>query len=200
MLKILIVSDDIYFMKGLEALIVEVSGGMKKRKVQFVIQNNKTASNDACITFRYCLASIRLIKDERERTWTSDTCAGNNMTLHIPFTCHDDNLQEIMGKIKKLLLIASMDPAGIATREKYKSIGLKDFMQLSMTESKVMLLIGKGHDTEYISRMLNRSEKTISTHCRNASRKLGMINRVEFYRCASFIANSGSKDWSVICL
>ncbi|WP_342754613.1 helix-turn-helix transcriptional regulator [Pantoea sp. MBD-2R] len=198
MLKILIVSDDIYFMKGLESLIFEVNGGLIKKRINFVMSRKYVASNDANIIFRGCLASVRMKK--KECLWPSEMSASNNMTLHIPFSCHDDNLQGIMGKIKKLLLIASMDHSGSAAREKYKSIGLKDFMQLSTTESKVMLLIGEGHNTELISKMLNRSEKTINTHYRNASRKLGMVNRIEFYRCASFIANSGSKNWSIICL
>lgn len=198
MLKIIIFNDNIYFSKGLKSLILDVSNGMLKKRIDFIIPDNYIASNEAHIIFRGCLASVRLKK--KERTWPSDMYANSNMILHIPFSCHDDNLQGIMGKIKKLLLIASMDYSGVTTREKYKSIGLKDFMQLSTTESKVMQLIGEGHNTEFISKMLNRSEKTINTHCRNASRKLGMVNRVEFYRCASFIANSGSKDWSIICL
>lgn len=198
MLKILIFNDDIYFTNGLKSLIFDVNNGMVKKRIDFIMPGSHRALNEANIIFRGYLASIRLKK--KERTWPSDMYANSNMTLHVPFSCHDDNLQEIMGKIKKILLIASMDHSAITTREKYKSIGLKDFMQLSTTESKVMQLIGEGHNTEFISKMLNRSEKTINTHCRNASRKLGMVNRVEFYRCASFIANSGNEDWSVICL
>ena len=198
MLKILIVNDDIYFAKGLKSLISEVNKDMVKMHIDFAASGSHAASNEVHVVFREYLASVRLKK--KERTWPSDMCANGNMILHIPFSCHDDNLQEIMGKIKKLLLIASMDHSGISSRERYKNIGLKDFMQLSTTESKVMQLIGEGYNTEFISKMLNRSEKTINTHCRNASRKLGMGNRFEFYRCASFIASSGSKDWSILCL
>lgn len=93
-----------------------------------------------------------------------------------------------------------MNAPGFASHENYKRTGLKQFMQLSSTESKVMLMIGQGYDTVNISRMLGRSEKTVNTHCRNAIRKMGMINRVEFYKYASFIAKTGNKRGSTLCL
>ena len=81
-----------------------------------------------------------------------------------------------------------------------RRIGLKNYIQLSMTESKVVQLTGKGHSTTDISKILDRSEKTILTHRRNAIRKLGMFNRLEFYKYASLMRNYSNKDAVFICL
>jgi DNA-binding CsgD family transcriptional regulator len=104
-------------------------------------------------------------------------------------------------KIGKILAIAKADYNLLANREEaYWKFGLKKYAQLSDTENDIMILIGRGYNSTDISRILNRSRKTISTHYRNASRKMGAANRAEFYRYASFIAKCGRDERNTLCL
>ncbi|WP_380182317.1 helix-turn-helix transcriptional regulator [Kalamiella sp. sgz302252] len=158
------------------------------------------ARMEADIIFRDIIITI-FCKKESSDPFRGKNKADKQVTaLHIPFICRGDNLPQITGKIKKILMIANMNAASLTSREGYKINGLKEFMQLSSTESKVMLMIGQGYDAEAISRILGRSEKTVHTHCRNAIRKMGMLNRMDFYRYASFIARSEGKKGNTLCL
>ncbi len=196
--KVSLQSDNFYYTFGLSLLINEVNSVLSKSSLCFLVGEPAEDSNEKNIIIRDSMVSIQMNKECRR--WRSENNKLNRTTIHIPFGCRQNNLSEIMGKLEKILLIASMDYSSFSSPENHKTIGLKKFMQLSLTECKILLLIGKGHNIGNISRILNRSEKTINTHCRNSIRKLGMLNRVEFYKYASFIAHCGNKDRSTLCL
>ncbi|RRZ91667.1 helix-turn-helix transcriptional regulator [Erwinia sp. 198] len=198
MLKIIVASDNIYYRKGVESLIMSAGKTLRNGLFEVYSETSNLITKEADIVFRDIMISIFF--------YTRETISGKGQTeyyqtaLHIPFICRGDNIPQITGKIRKIMLIASTNAANFTSRENYKITGLKEFMQLSSTESKVMLMVGQGYDTENISRMLGRSKKTVSTHCRNAIRKMGMLNRVEFYKYASFVAKAGNKKGNTLCL
>jgi len=200
MLKITVASEDVFYRKGLESLIVKTGNIIKDGLVEILSDKDGSAVAEADIVFRDIMISISFNNNRCGRFAGKGRAENSLPTLHIPFTCRGDNLQQITGKIKKILLIASNNALYATSRESCKIAGLKKFMQLSSTESKVMLMVGQGYDTGNISRMLGRSEKTVNTHCRNAIRKMGMLNRVEFYKYASYIARSGGKKGNTLCL
>jgi len=198
MSTIRIASDNIYYISGLESLIKDMMDAHEREKFSFVAAKNEQAPGVTNIVFRDMMVSIFLHK--KEKLWYRHEGEGKTVVLHIPFICRNENLPAITGKIRKILTISETECTQFSRQRNYRSIGLKDFMQLSATENKIIFLIGKGYRPECISRMLNRSEKTINTHCRNAIRKLGMINRVEFYKYASFVASCTNKEWNTLCL
>lgn len=200
MLKIAVVSDNLYYRKGLETLIMKAGHTVRDGVISIVSASNRAAAEEADIVFRDIMISVFSDKNKREKSSRKIRAENSSSALHIPFICRGDNLPQITGKIRKILMIAGSNSLGFSSRENYKITGLKGFMQLSSTESKVMLMIGQGYDTGNISKMLGRSEKTVNTHCRNAIRKMGMINRVEFYKYASFIAKTGNRKGSTLCL
>lgn len=198
MLKIIVASDNIYYRKGVESLILSAEKTLRNGLFEVCSETSSLITKEADIVFRDIMISVFFYK--RETISGKGQAEYRQPALHIPFICRGDNIPQITGKIKKIMLIASNNAANFTSRENYKITGLKEFMQLSSTESKVMLMVGQGYDTENISRMLGRSKKTVSTHCRNAIRKMGMLNRVEFYKYASFVAKSGNKKGNTLCL
>lgn len=198
MLKIIVSSDNVYYRKGVESLITSAGKTLRDGLFEVVSETSSPVTKEADIVFRDIMISVFFYK--RETIAGKGQAEPHLSALHIPFICRGDNIPQIIGKIRKIMLIATTNAASFASRENYKLTGLKDFMQLSSTESKVMLMVGQGYDTENISRMLGRSKKTVSTHCRNAIRKMGMLNRVEFYKYASFVAKYGNKKGNTLCL
>ncbi|EXU76645.1 LuxR family transcriptional regulator [Erwinia mallotivora] len=192
-------SDNFYYTFGLGHLIKEFNGRWNNSAFCFLIDETvEEVGNVANVVIRDSMVSIRLRNGCN--SWKKNNNSEWQATIHIPFTCRRHNVSEVMEKIKKILLIASMDYPAFISPENHKSIGLKKIKQLSLTECKILLLVGKGYNVGYISRILNRSEKTISNHCRNSIRKLGMLNRVEFYKYATFIAHCANKERSIVCL
>jgi len=197
-MEVLLKSDNLYYIFGLSLLINEINSMLSKSPLYFLVGESSSDSNEKKIIFRDTMVSVHLNK--KSRSWKNDNTPPCKAIYHIPFGCRQNNLSEIMCKLEKILLIAHMDYSSFIRPENHKSIGLQDFRQLSLTECKVLLLIGKGYNIGRISKILNRSEKTINTHYRNTIRKLGVINRVEFYKYASLIAHGANKDCNTLCL
>ncbi|KKF37893.1 hypothetical protein SY86_17190 [Erwinia tracheiphila] len=198
-LKISIKSENCYYASGLMFLIKELNDEMDNVSpciiADDVVENKNDMEN---IIVRDAMISINLRRNKRY--WKNDTNTECLTAIHIPFICRQNAVPEIIAKLKKILIIASMGYSSLSCPEYYEMIGLKKFKQLSLTECKILLLVGKGYNIGYISRVLNRSEKTISNHCRNSIRKLGMLNRIEFYKYASFIARCNYKERGILCL
>lgn len=196
--RVSIKTDDFYYSFGLILLIKELN--IINKTSSYIIADDflEEDSNMQNIIIRDSMISINLKR--KNRRWKNDFSTECQKTIHIPFICRQNSLSDIMAKLQKILLIATMDYSSFISPEKQEMIGLKKFKQLSLTGCKILLLIGKGYNVGYISRMLNRSEKTISNHCRNSIRKLGVLNRVEFYKYAHFIALCGNKERSTLCL
>ncbi|KFK94343.1 hypothetical protein IV04_07260 [Serratia sp. Ag1] len=125
---------------------------------------------------------------------------GNKLTVHIPFKNQDACLTEIALKMKRILHIAKLNYHPMKDLDIYKDFGLKKHLQPSTTESKIMFLVGEGHNIQDISKIMNRSELTVGNHCRSITKKMGGVNRVEFYKCALMMANFASKERLLLCL
>ncbi|MFZ4835548.1 LuxR C-terminal-related transcriptional regulator [Rouxiella sp. Mn2063] len=199
MLNILTISDNFPYILGLNALF-KILADKKNIELFFLLKSEPNNKGIANVIIRDSIVSISVFKNKEPVPLPKNINEVNKITLHIPFMWKQDNLTVIMSKIEKILLIANTDYQSLIKKSIYKNLGLKDYLQLSVMERQVMFLIGKGYDNQYISNLLDRSEKTISVHCRNATRKMGMTNRVEFYRYASFIANCANKEGNTLCL
>ncbi|CQD43292.1 helix-turn-helix transcriptional regulator [Yersinia mollaretii] len=122
------------------------------------------------------------------------------MTVNIPFNSTQLDLYDIVSKIKKIINIARLSHFNMMNSDTFRRLGLKNYIQLSITESRVFELTGQGHSITDISNILERSEKTILTHRRNAIRKLGVLNRLEFYNYALHMQNYSNKEAVFICI
>lgn len=199
MLNILIISRNFPYVIGVNSLF-KLLADKKNIKLFFSLPSEADNEKYANIIFRDSIVSVNIYKNKELFFKSKDKLDAIKVTVHIPFILKQDNLSVIMSKIEKILVIANSDYQSLINKEIYKAIGSKDYLQLSFMESKIMLLIGKGYNMVGISNLLNRSEKTINAHCRNAIRKMGMTNRVEFYKYATFIATRSNKERNTLCL
>lgn len=198
-MKISIESDNLFYKKGLEFLIPNLLKEQGTEKVYFISSYTREEKNELTnIIFRDSSISINLFK---EKTYSCETERFHfKSTIHIPFVCKKRNLADISWMIGKILLIANVSSEAFFNGDFYQLTGLKKHEQLSLTETKIMLLIGRGNNSSTISRKLHRSEKTISVHCRNASRKMGLEKKADFYNYAKFIATCRRNERRTLCL
>lgn len=198
-MRIYIESNNLFYKKGLEFLIPNLLKEQETERISFI-------SPCACdekieptnIIFRDSSISINLFKENTEPCESEKI--QHKSTIHIPFVCKKRNLADISWMIRKILLIANVSSDAFSNGDFYQLTGLKKHDQLSLTETKIMLLIGRGHNFSIISRKLHRSKKTISVHCRNASRKMGLENKVDFYNYAKFISTCRRNERRTLCL
>lgn len=202
MLNVLLIDSNYYHLSGLSFLIYNQIAGDDGESVCFLLPADGCSLQAADIIFRDDMVTIRVTNKRRIRGDSDlEKRNGERLTLHIPFITKNDSIQDVSIKIGKILAIAKADYNLILNKEEACwGFGLKQYAQLSDTERDIMILIGRGYNYSDISRILNRSQKTISTHYRNASRKMGTVNRADFYRYASFIANCGQDERNTLCL
>lgn len=193
-MKISVESKNLYYCKGLEFLIKE---SLSQEKIEnfLPVTDHIAACDSINITLRDSSISINLY--EKTKDWNPNR---KKSTIHIPFVCRNKKMTDIRWIIEKALFIASLDKHKFINDDFYRMTGLKKHEQLSLTETKIMLLIGNGNNVELISRQLRRSEKTITVHCRNASRKMKLNNKAEFYNYAKFIVSCRRNERKTLCL
>lgn len=204
MLNILMMDYNFYQRMGLSFLIFERLDDEHKEDIFFLLPTDERNEEIADIIFRNDMVTIHVDNKGSFRGVSDfdyvDEDQGKK-TIHIPFLTKNQSINDVLFKLKKLLAIARADCYSLADKDDvYWTFGLKKYAQLSHTEKDVMILIGRGYNNADISKILKRSIKTISTHYRNASRKMGAANRAEFYRYASFIANCQREDRNTLCL
>lgn len=184
-LEIFFFEPNIYEVIGIKAIVRQQYPG-DPEDIRFPSPEEFPGKNSTRIIFRHEAITLQLpvLPACREPT----AVVSPVMTLHVPFLSRKCPVDDFALKIKKILSIAMTGMGGPLTDSLSK---LSGYRQLSDTEYQVMILIGRGMTCQDISRALNRSEKTISAHYRNVSRKMGAANRAEFYRYAFFISRSG---------
>ncbi|QJW57409.1 Transcriptional regulatory protein RcsB [Serratia plymuthica] len=202
MLNILLMDSNFYQVSGLSFLILKQLKDEGLNEACFLLPSLESNRDIANIIFRDDMVTINVFDKKyipgKNETEQKDV---DKITIHVPFWAKSQTLNDISRKISKILMIARADYNMIINKEEsYWSFGLKKYAQLSDTENDVMILIGRGYNSTEISVILNRSKKTIGTHYRNASRKMGVANQAEFYRYASFIAKCQRDERNTFCL
>lgn len=202
MLKILLMDCNFYQVSGLSLLILKhLSDYHLLDKAIFLLPSQENNKNIANVIFQDELVTINIFNKMCINHNETEHKITEKITIHVPFLPKSKTLNDISMKICKILEISHADyNEFIHEEEVYWKFGLKKYAQLSDTENDVMIFIGQGYNSAEISRILNRSRKTIRTHYRSAFRKMGAENQAEFYRYASFIAKCGCAERKTLCL
>ena len=198
-MKILIESENVFFKKGLESLIEKSVLEIGINNLAFINEDDSTAKSEIInIILRDSSISINLFKNKKNIN--NPYPNKEKSTLHIPFICKNKKMPDINRVIEKIIFIASMDGNDFINDDFYRITGLKKHEQLSLTETKIMLLVGRGNNINNISKQINRSERTINAHFRNASRKMKLSKKTDFYNYAKFIATCRRNERKTLCL
>lgn len=193
-LEISLLVSNCYELMGLKSLLCQQYKG-DPQKICFLSNSQSPSAEHVSIIFRDDVVTLRLPAScgKSLRNGTQQTSS----TWHIPLLSRNCPLDDVAIKLKKILCLAG-SAGGQPPVENLQKC--RSYTQLSETEFQVLILIGKGLDRPRISRVLNRSQKTISTHYRNACRKMGATNRAELYRYALFISRCGGEQGNTLFL
>lgn len=192
-----VVGDDAYFKLGIVSLVIEQWNDDTKRV--HVVPDDATTFH---LSFDFheeivgihaaYFTGISYLSDFTNSRWEY---------IYTPFNCRRNTLSQIEVKIAKILAISNwkipkiLDLANLIV---YNDI--KRYQQLSSAEFMIMTLIGQGEDCHFISKKMNRSIKTVRTHYRSASRKLGFDNQAYFFRFAKYISKNSHGAINTLCL
>lgn len=199
MMRILIESENFFYSQGLESLIRQSVQEAVISDITFMSDNECTTKNGRVnVIVRDSSISINLFKNQKNVNEPYPN--KEKSTLHIPFVCKGKKMTDIKRIIEKILFIANMDGNNFINDDFYRITGLKKHEQLSLTETKILLLVGKGNNISNISRQINRSERTINVHFRNASRKMKLSKKTDFYNYAKFIVTCRRNERKTLCL
>ncbi len=192
-LEIFFTESNIYQVMGIKSLLCQHYRG-DRADIHFVSSAAFRLANSAGIIFGddVITMSLPVISGTGEEEGRHQ----HIMTWHIPFLSRNCPIDDIDLKIKKLLNFVTSVGAPFCGQLSR----LKKYTQLSESEYQVMILIGRGLNPHDIAKVLNRSEKTVSAHYRNVSRKMGAGNRAEFYRFACYIAGLGNERVNTLFL
>lgn len=122
------------------------------------------------------------------------------LSVDIPFVCDTLSINEIQVKLEKILSLARMTFLSSNKKEIYQQVGAKRYLQLSSMENQVLHYLGKGCCAQDIAAELGCTEKTVSTHSRNAMRKMGIVKKSELYHYAAWVVQHTDKERITLCL
>ncbi|CNH06035.1 LuxR family regulatory protein [Yersinia aldovae] len=200
MLSVAITTRNAFYELGLLSLLRKVFNKEGDEDYLFIRPYESKAAHKANVIFKDFMVIINIYQDSEFITKSINSSNKPMMTVNIPFNSNQLDIYDIISKIKKILTIARLNHGSMMNSDVFRRLGLKNYIQLSHTESRVVELTGQGHSIPDISKILERSEKTVLTHRRNAIRKLGVLNRLEFYNYASHMKNYSNKDAVFICI
>ncbi|WP_202302766.1 helix-turn-helix transcriptional regulator [Dryocola clanedunensis] len=198
MLEVVIKTDNTYYHLGIKALLLELGENVVYLDTFQNSSMHTSEHNHSRIIFRDFMVSIILYKKPTLQLLKNNN--ENRLIVHIPMACRNNDFSDVKSKIKKILSIAVMGSHSSRRDDLCRCAGIKKHRQLSVTENKIMRLMGEGNDTGDIAAILKRSHRTVGTHYRNAINKMGMENRLEFYMYATFIARYSQQSEITLCL
>ncbi|CNH99673.1 helix-turn-helix transcriptional regulator [Yersinia pekkanenii] len=200
MLGVAIKTQNTFYELGLLSLLKQVFDKEGYEDYLFICLDETKAVHKANIIFKDFMVIVNIYQDNGVITNSTSSSNKPMMTINIPFNSNKLDIYNIISKIKKILVIAHLSHCSIMNSDISRRLGLNNYVQLSLTESKIVELTGQGYSTVDISKILERSEKTILTHRRNAIRKLGVLNRLDFYNYATNMSNYSNKETVFICI
>lgn len=198
MLTIAVRSQNKYYQTGLLSLIEGVTQSEHVMLRQLDEDAKLNFAEKTNILFTDQVAVINIFKHQRSNK--NDGIFHPEVSLHVIFNTRNMLLEEISTLISKCFRLSKMDYDQLIRNEYFRKTMSRNDAQLSNKESLIIQLMGQGYDTTNISKTLNCSLSTIYTHRRNATRKLGMINRLQFYKYTLLLKEFCCRKNIFLCL
>lgn len=189
--NVTIVSNDYFYKYGLRKMITLVEPP----------SNNSSATwhrnSPADITFSKSVASINYyLKPSPPAKHRHSP----SFSIDIPFNCDSLTINEVQAKLEKILTLARLPLSEENKKDIFQKIGGRRYLQLSAMENRVLHNLGKGYCIQDIAAIFGCTDKTVSTHCRNAMRKMGITKKSELYHYASWMVQHSDSERLTLCL
>ncbi|WP_449567287.1 LuxR C-terminal-related transcriptional regulator [Lelliottia nimipressuralis] len=189
--NVTIVSNDSFYKYGLRKMIT---------LVEPLLDNSSATGHrnpPADITFRKGVVSINY---HLKPSPPAKHRHSPPFSIDIPFNCDSLTINEVRAKLEKILTLARLPLSEENKKNIFQKIGSGRYLQLSAMEKQVLHNLGKGYCIQDIAVILGCADKTVSTHCRNAMRKMGITKKPELYHYASWIAQHSDSERITLCL
>ena len=198
MLSIAVRSQNKFYMLGLMSLIENTERSGNATPFDFVEDPDSDVSEKANIIFTEQIVIVNIFDQKKIEEYCDDRQP--HATIHITFNTNGLFREEVSALVSKIINLSRMTYAQLFRDEFFRKMMARNHAQLSVTESRVVMLMGQGYDTFNISKILNCSQKTVYTHRRNAIRKLGMLNRLQFYKYTLLLKEFSYRENIFLCL
>ncbi|ARB86393.2 MULTISPECIES: helix-turn-helix transcriptional regulator [Yersinia] len=200
MLSVAIITKNTFYKLGLISLLKKTFNKMSGKDYLLIDSYEKKGNKKANVIFEDFMVIVNIYQDNGFLDQETNDADKPILTINIPFNSDKLDIDDIVNKINKIIKVAKLDCCNMTSKDIIRFLGLKDNMQLSVTESRLVKLTSNGYSINDISTMLNRSEKTILSYRRSAIKKLGILNKLEFYNYASNMKDYGNNDAIFICI
>ncbi|MEW5558881.1 helix-turn-helix transcriptional regulator [Enterobacter asburiae] len=189
--NVTIVSNDYFYKYGLRKMITLVEPPPDNSSSTW------HRNSPADITFRKSVVSINYhLKPSPPAKHRHST----PFSIDIPFNCDSLTINEVQAKLEKILSLARLPLSEENKKDIFQKIGGRRYLQLSAMENQVLHNLGKGYCAQDIAAILGCTDKTVSTHCRNAMRKMGITKKSELYHYASWMVQHIDSERITLCL
>ena len=189
--NVTILSNNYYFRYGLYRMIARINRND-------IVQNKRNGHvSIANIVFRKTIVSINYAVNTEPPNLPG---IAKEFAVDIPFTCDSLSITEVLAKLERIISLSRLTLSQVNDKNIYQKMGAKNHLQLSNTENKVLRYFGMGYCPQDIAQKLGCSDKTVSTHCRNAMRKMGISKKSELYRFAFCITQHIDIERITLCL
>ncbi|MGE4802223.1 LuxR C-terminal-related transcriptional regulator [Yersinia hibernica] len=200
MLSVAIITKNTFYKLGLTSLLKKIFNKRSGNDYLLIDSYEKKGNKKVNVIFEDFMVIVNIYQDHGVAGQDTNDLDKSMLTINIPFNSDRLDIDDIVYKINKIIKVANLDCCNMTSKDIIKFLGLKDNIQLSVTESRLVKLTSNGYSINDISTMLNRSEKTILSYRRSAIKKLGVLNKLEFYNYASNMKGYGNNDAIFICI
>lgn len=199
MLAVAVESNNVYYRLGLIHLIEQISQVKPLDDYQILPQHVPRLSETANIIFTENAAIINSGLHNNS-SGKSPGKAEHGAAFYLTFNAAGLFIEDACNFISRIFTAAGLILAGMDQREFYRSLKVRKNAQLSDAEKRLVMLSGYGHDIVNISRIMHCSPNSSYTYRRNAMKKLGMDNRLQFYKYVQVLARFKQHNNIFICL
>lgn len=198
MLAIAVESKDNYYRLGLINIIEQISKDRDLSDYKILHESEKNINEEANIIFTDNVAIINFYKNENT-SLLSDNKNYSASALHITFNASHLFIEDIYNFIVRIFSVAKLPPKLVVQDEFYRHLKIRKSAQLSEAEKRLVILSGYGYDIANISKIMRCSPNSSYTYRRNAMKKLGMENRLQFYKYVQILKNFKQYNNIFIC-
>ena len=199
MMSVAVESNNVYYRLGLIRLIEHISQVKPLDEYQILQQNVSRLSETAHLIFTENAAIINsgLQYKSNEKPLGKHE---HSSAIHITFNASGLFIEDAGNFISRIFNATGLLLAGMDQREFFRSLKVRKHAQLSDAEKRLVILSGYGHDIVNISRIMHCSPNSSYTYRRNAMKKLGMDNRLQFYKYVQVLVHFKQHNNIFICL
>lgn len=199
MLTVAVESQNVFYRQGMISMLDYVKQSKSLNDYKILDADVKNFNETANIIFTDNAVIINIFSKDNTITQPGKK-SGQPSAIHITFNVSGLFIEDIHSFIVRIFTAATLPHDGVEKSDFYRHFKIRKNAQLSEPEKRLVLLSGHGHDIRNISHIMRCSTNSSYTYRRNAIKKLGMDNRLQFYKYVQILNKFEKHNNIFICL